>query len=70
MRIKVWAHPGAETPIIPDGPGVLDEGDVVEGVGVDGLATGRRGRRVVQERLRILHRPLFIWVWMPIMPLS
>jgi hypothetical protein len=57
--------PGIETPIIPDEADALDVCDGVEGVGVDGLATGRRGRRVVQERLRILHRPLFIWVWMP-----
>jgi hypothetical protein len=27
---KVWGTPGVETPVTPDGPDVLDGGDVVE----------------------------------------
>ena len=38
---------GVETPNTPDEPDALDAGDVVEGVGVDVLATGCRVRRVV-----------------------
>jgi hypothetical protein len=33
--------PGVDTPLTPDGPDVLDGGEVVEGVGVVGLASGR-----------------------------
>ena len=40
--------PGLETPDPPDEPGELDAGDVVEGVGGGGLATGWRVRRVGQ----------------------
>jgi hypothetical protein len=37
---------GEETPVTPDEPDVLDADGVVEGLGVDTLATGRRVRRV------------------------
>ena len=33
---KVWGLGGLETPITPDEPDVLDVGDGVEGLGVDG----------------------------------
>jgi hypothetical protein len=34
---KVWDLPGVETPVTPDGPDVLDGGDGVEGLVVDGV---------------------------------
>ena len=45
--------PGLETPDTPVGPDGLDGGDVVDGVGGDGLASGCRVRRVV-------------WVYFPV----
>jgi hypothetical protein len=39
---------GTETPVTPDGPDVLGDGDGGEGFGLDGLATGCRVRRVVR----------------------
>ena len=45
---STWCELGSgwvETPVTPDEgdePGVLDDGDVVEGLGADGLASGRR----------------------------
>ena len=36
--MKRGLPPGEETPVTPDEPDVLDAGDVVEGIGVDGLA--------------------------------
>ena len=39
MWEKVWGAGGEfETLVTPDEPDILDGGDVVEGVGVDGLA--------------------------------
>ena len=35
--------PGGEAPDTPEEPDVLDGGDVVEGLGIDGLATGSSG---------------------------
>ena len=37
---KYGTYPREETPLTPDGLDVLDAGDVVEGVGVDRLASG------------------------------
>ena len=51
---KVWGVGGVETSVIPDEPDVLDGGDVVEGVGVVGLASGCRVRRVVWWFLAVL----------------
>ena len=39
-------YPGVDTPLTPVEPDVLDAGDVVESVGVVGLAAGCRVRRV------------------------
>jgi hypothetical protein len=46
-RLQKELYPGAEIPFVPVEPDVLDGGDVVEGFGVDTLATGCRVRRVV-----------------------
>jgi hypothetical protein len=36
---KYGAYPGVETPLTPDEPDVLDADDVLQGLGVAGLAT-------------------------------
>jgi hypothetical protein len=36
---KVWGTGGVESPVFTDAAGVVDAGDGVEGLGVDGLAT-------------------------------
>jgi hypothetical protein len=46
MRKKYGYTPGVQTPVTPDGPDVLDGGDGVEEVAIDGLAAGCRVRRV------------------------
>jgi hypothetical protein len=43
---------GEETPVRPDEPDVLDASYGLQGLGVDGLATGCRVRRVVWWFLR------------------
>ena len=42
-RLQKEVYPGAEIPFVPVGPDVLDGGDGLEGVGVDGLVTGSSG---------------------------
>jgi hypothetical protein len=42
MRIKYGYTPRVQTPVAPDGPGLLGGDDGVDGLGVDGLATGCR----------------------------
>jgi hypothetical protein len=48
---SMGSTPGVKTPFPPDGPDVLDGGDVEEGFGVGGLATGRRVWRVYTKSL-------------------
>jgi len=58
LLLERGLYPGVETPIIPDVVDALDDGDVVEGIGVGGLRRVRRVRWVCRVEAFNLGRHL------------